>query len=181
MLELCRSARVLALVLLGLSTPAQAQLTEVQPGARVRLEAPGIFAGRYVGTVLTRDGGAIRMSGQNTAPLDIPLDRITSMEISRGKSRAAGAGRGIVWGVPIGLVMGSLLASSLRMCNPTCRDATSGEKSEFVAAGVVGGAMWGAGIGAIVGRERWERFVIAPRTGMETRSRRVQVGLSLVH
>ena len=38
----------------GISAPARAQFTEVQPGARVRIQAPGIVAGRYVGTVLTR-------------------------------------------------------------------------------------------------------------------------------
>ena len=160
---------------------AAAQDTEARPGVRVRLQAPGIVAGRYEGTVLTRDSSAIHVGGPTAAPVDVPFDRITSLEISRGKSRSAGAWRGIQWGAPIGLGLGLVLAPSLRECDPTCHDATASEKNNFVVAGAVSGVLGGAGIGAIIGRERWERFDVAPRTGVDTRSGRTQLGVRLAY
>ena len=171
-----------ALAFLGLlwSAAAQAQATEAQPGARVRVTAPGIVAGKYTGTVLGRDGTVVRIGSTNAMPVEIPVARITSFEISKGKSRTAGAWRGLVWGVPIGLVTGLVLAPSLRTCDITCGPAASGEKSAFIAGGAVGGALWGAVIGALVGRERWERFDIAPRASLDMRRGEAQLGFTLV-
>ena len=177
--SLRRAAAYSSILLSCLAAVAAAQYTEARPGARVRLQAPGIVAGRYVGTVLTRDSSAIHVGGPTAAPVDVPFDRITSLEISRGKSRSAGAWRGIQWGAPIGLGFGLLLAPSLRECDPTCHDATSSEKNEFVVAGAISGVLWGAGIGALIGRERWERFDVAPRMGVDTRKGRTQLGLRL--
>lgn len=169
-----------ALCLLTLSAAAaSAQYAEASPGARVRLQAPGILAGRFVGTVLTRDSSALHVGSPNAQPVDVPFDRITSFEISRGKSRSAGAWRGIQWGAPIGLGLGLLLAPSLRECSPTCRDATSSEKSDFILAGAVSGILWGAGIGALIGRERWERFDVAPRSGVDVRTGAARLGVRL--
>lgn len=179
--SLRRAAAYSLLLLSCLAAVAAAQYTEARPGARVRLRAPGIVAGRYVGTVLTRDSGAIHLGSPTAAPVDVPFDRITVLEISRGKSRSAGAWLGIEWGAPIGLGLGLLLAPSLRVCDPTCHDATASEKNNFVGVGAVSGVLWGAGIGALIGRERWERFDIAPRTGVDTRSSRLHLGLRLAH
>ena len=67
--------------------PARAQLTEIQPGARVRIAAPGIVAGRYVGTVLTRSADTVELGAPGTSPIKVPIARITSVEVSRGSSR----------------------------------------------------------------------------------------------
>jgi len=142
---------------------AQAPLGELQPGARVRVEAPGIVAGRYKGTVLTRTGDTLTLGGPSSAPVRLPLDRLTSVAISRGKSRSAGAVRGIAWGAPIGLLMGVLAVGLAEDCT-NCTDEPS--DGEAVALGTLGGALWGAGIGAIIGRERWERFQLPTRTSL---------------
>src|SRR3954471_21970273 len=98
-----RTCAFLVLAWSASALTARAQLTEAQPGARVRVQAPGIVAGRYVGTVLVREPGMIRIGAPDAAPIDVPIDRITSLEISKGSSRLAGAGRGMKWGTAIGL------------------------------------------------------------------------------
>jgi hypothetical protein len=161
--------------------PAQAQLTEIQPGARVRIAAPGIVAGRYVGTVLTRSADTVELGAPGTSPIKVPIARITSVEVSRGSSRMLGAGRGVMWGAPIGLVIG-IVAAAGTDADPYCYDycSTSGSyKAGIVAGSTVAGALWGAGIGAIVGRERWERFEIAPRTSFDSRSGRARFGFAM--
>lgn len=175
---------ILALATVALSaaaSSARAQHTEVQPGARVRISAPGIVAGRYVGTVLTRSADTVELGAPGTSPIKVPLARITSIEVSRGSSRALGAGRGVLWGAPIGLVVGVVAAAGTDS-DPYCFDycSTSGSyKAGIVAASTVAGALWGAGIGALVGRERWERFEIAPRTSFDARSDRTSFGFAL--
>jgi hypothetical protein len=180
-----RTCAFLVLALSASALTARAQLTEAQPGARVRVQAPGIVAGRYVGTVLVREPGMIRIGAQNAAPVDVPIDRITSLEISKGSSRLAGAGRGMKWGTAIGLALGVVVASTSSEESRTYwdggyqKDTTS--KAEIVVWSVVGGALWGAGIGALFPKEQWERFDLAPRTGFDDRRRRVQLGFSVAY
>lgn len=177
---ICALARSIA-ILAALALPARAQLTEMQPGVRVRIVAPGIVAGRYVGTVLTRDADTVQLGAPGTAPVKIPFARITSVEVSRGSSRALGAARGVVWGAPIGLVIGVVAAAGTDE-DPYCFDScsTSGSyKAGIIATSTLAGALWGAGIGAIVGRERWERFEIAPRSAFDLRHGRATLGFAL--
>ena len=167
--------------LLVLALPARAQLTEMQPGARVRIVAPGIVAGRYVGTVLSRGTDTLEVGAPGTAPIKVPFARMTSVEVSRGSSRALGALRGVEWGAPIGLVIGVIAAAGTDS-DPYCFDScsTSGSyKAGLIASSTLAGALWGAGIGAIVGRERWERFEVAPRSAFDVRHGRAQLGFAV--
>jgi hypothetical protein len=180
-----RSCAMLVMVLSAAAPAARAQLTEAQPGARVRVQAPGIVAGRYVGTVLVREPGMIRIGAPDAAPIDVPIDRITSLEISKGSSRLAGAGRGMKWGTAIGLGLGVVVAATSTEESRSYwdggyqKDTTS--KAEIVAWSVVAGALWGAGIGALFPKEHWERFDLAPRTGFDDRRRRVQLGFRVAY
>jgi hypothetical protein len=179
-----RHAGALAVpLLLALVPTANAQLTEAQAGSRVRVVAPGIFAGRYVGTVLGREPGIVRVGSPNTQPIDVPIDRITSVEISRGKSRSAGAGRGVAIGAPIGAVLGLISASSGESYR-TYWNSSEGRidtlsRAEIVVYSAATGALLGAAIGALIPKERWVRFDLAPRTGVDPRRRRTELGLSV--
>ena len=183
--SVCRTWTFLLLVLAGGASTARAQLTEAQPGARVRVQAPGIIAGSYVGTVLVREPSMIRLGAPDAAPIDVPIDRITSLEISKGKSRLAGAGRGIKWGLPIGLGLGLLAAagsteeSRIYWNGGLEKDTVS--KAEIVAVFGFAGAFWGAAIGALIPKEHWERFDLAARTGFDERRRRMQLGLRVAY
>ena len=170
--------RTLMFALLAVARPLHAQLPEAQPGARVRLEAPGIVAGRYVGTVLTRSGDTLRVGGPNSQPLTVPIDRVVAFEVSRGTSRSLGAQRGAVWGSAVGLVFALVTIPSLRDCE-YCGTYTSGEQATFALSMTFSGALWGAGIGALIGRERWDRYDLAPRPITGLRAGRPSLGLSV--
>jgi hypothetical protein len=169
--------RTLVLALLASARPLHAQLTEAQPGARVRLEAPGILAGRYEGTVLTRTGDTLRVGGPNSQPLTVPIDRLASFEVSRGTSRSLGAKRGVVWGSAVGLIIAAVALPSVQSCD-YCSN-TSGDLTSFVLYMTASGALYGATIGALIGRERWESFDLAPRPLTGMRAGRPSFGLSL--
>ncbi len=181
------SSALLALILIGLlPRPVRAQLAEAQPGSRVRIQAPGIVAGRYVGTVLSRSSDTLVLGSTNAAPVQVPISRITSAEVSRGSSRGLGAVQGLKWGVPIGLALGVIAAAGSD--NPdnvycsgfdNCGQSDAAFRARVITAGVIGGAFWGAAIGALVGRERWERFDVAPRTSFDYRDGRTQFGAAI--
>jgi hypothetical protein len=177
-----RQSILIALAIVpALALSARAQLTELQPGARVRIQAPGIVAGRFAGTVLTRTADTLVIGAPNATPVRVPIDRISSAEVSRGSSRSLGALRGVEWGAPIGLVLG-LAAAATTTSADYCFDCTSHDNSYrtgLITEGVLGGALWGAGIGALIGRERWDRFDVAPRTSLDLRRGRASLGFAV--
>lgn len=167
-----RSMPSVALVIaVVVSSSVRAQSTarsdELQPGARVRITAPGIVAGRYVGTVLSRSGDTLTLGSPNTQPLAIPSSRIASLEVSRGKSRSAGAIRGIKWGAPIGLAFGLLTMGIADECLGCTNDGNADGRAAWVGMNLVSGVVWGAGIGALIGREHWERFDVTHRASID--------------
>ena len=82
-----------------LAAPANAQLLELQPGARVRIVAPTVLGGKLEGTVVGRKGDTLSIVPRNVAPVDIPISALSRVEIYRGKSRTAGAKKGLMWGL----------------------------------------------------------------------------------
>jgi hypothetical protein len=155
---------------------ASAPLSEVRPGARIRVEAPGIVAGRYVGTVLTRIGDTLTLGAQASQPITLPLARVTSLEVSRGDSRGDGARRGVLWGAPIGLGLGLLTIGFADSCNG-CGDPVGNVGG--VALTTLSGVLWGAAIGAIVGREHWERYQLDVRTSFQMHRDGVAIAVGL--
>jgi hypothetical protein len=113
----------------------------------VRIIAPDIVSGSYVGSILGVTADTLRVGSPGGGPLAIARGRIVSIEVSEGKSRWLGARTGALWGGPIGIALGVLTYSASRSTNRV-------GYIEFMAlAGVIGGAE----VGAIVGRERWTR------------------------
>src|SRR2546423_138876 len=132
---------IIVATLFANAAPLRAQLAEALPGARVRIEAPGILAGRFVGTVLQRSPDTLRVGSPNNMPVDVPIARISSIEISRGSSRLLGTGHGAMWGGAIGLVIG--------IAGTACGDCYyGGTKEEMTVQSALGGAEVGAIIGA---------------------------------
>jgi hypothetical protein len=182
--RLHRTALSICLALTAVAPAARAQSNELQPGARVRVTAPGIVANRYVGTVLARHGDTLELGGPNAAPVRIPIERIASAEVSRGSSRADGAKRGLVWGIPIGLLAGALSDASRKSIPSSCYGDAACEPDEPSTAtqlliGAAAGAAWGAGIGALVGRERWDHFDIGARSAFDRRDGRTRFGVAV--
>ena len=178
-----RSLLIALAIVPAIALPARAQLTEIQPGVRVRIEAPGIVAGRYVGTVLTRTADTLVIGAPSATPVKVPIDHLTVVEVSRGSSRSLGAMRGLAWGVPIGLAFGVITAASTTSADyvycVNCSSVSNSYKAGLIAGGALGGAIWGAGIGALVGRVRWEGFNVTPRTSFDVRQGRASLGFAL--
>jgi hypothetical protein len=167
-------AVALALACLAPSTiaaQAPARPDEIQPGARVRVTAPGVVAARFVGTVLSRNGDTLNVASPNVSPFAVPTSRITSLEVSRGKSHADGAIRGVKWGAPIGLALGLLTIGVVGDCIGCIKAESnkSGAQAAWLGMNAFGGAIWGAGIGALVGREHWEPFDVQRHAALGVR------------
>jgi hypothetical protein len=162
---------------------AAAQLSELQAGLRVRVTAPPLLGSRYDATIGARRADTLSLVKTGASPIDVPLSAIRHVEVSRGKSRSAGAKRGLLWGAGV-----SVAVILYRATRPE-RDATgqcprqpckATFRLEDAATVLLGPAAWGSAIGALVGRERWETLDIGPRTGthdMAFPSGRTRVGL----
>lgn len=158
-------------------TRAGAQLAELQPAARVRLRAPGVIAGRLQGVVIARTADTVTIATPSAAPLQVPLARITSAEVSRGKSHRDGALKGLKWGTGLGLVSGILGAIGYEECTgDDCRDELT--RGEAFTTSLVGGALVGAGIGAMIGSEHWERLDLPVRNTVRPTRRGAAVVLT---
>jgi hypothetical protein len=62
-----------ALLIVALAFPLAAQESEIQPGARVRVQMPGLVAGKFAGTVITRTADTLVLGGPNIVPIRIPF------------------------------------------------------------------------------------------------------------
>ena len=170
------------LLVLGGAAPCAAQATagqyaEVLPGARVRITAPGVVAGRYVGTVLSRPADTVVVANSGGAQVRVPIASMTALEVSRGKSRMAGFTRGLIWGAPIGLGFGLLTMSTVEGTDQG--DGQTWGQGEWAAYSALSGAIWGGAIGALVGRERWDAYIPQGRVSVVPHGGRVGVGLAL--
>lgn len=140
---------------------AEAQLTNLIPGVRARIRAPGSVSGRLTGTVINRTSDSLSFAMENGVPVQVPLSALTSVEVSRGKSRSKGALKGAMWGGGIGLLSGLFSDSGEENCTTDCYS-----RGEYVAAGVIGLGLTGAAIGAIIGSESWDRLDVPVRTAL---------------
>ena len=101
----------------------------------------------------------------------MPRLRVISLLVIFGSSSAR-------WGIPI---MTALALAIIQSAN-TCRDCTiftDDEKLAAVSTLAFSGACYGAGIGALIGRERWNEFDLAPRVSKGVTESRPAVGFSV--
>jgi len=115
------------------------------PGIGVRVRAPNVLFDRFQGVYLGRSGDTLFFGNDERGPVKVPASDVTSLELSRGKSRWRGALVGALWGAGIGLLAGAIADT----------DTSDVSQGEAMAYGAVGGAEIGAIIGAIVGRRVW--------------------------
>jgi hypothetical protein len=137
-----------------------AQRAELRPGARVRLVAPGVVAGRVEGVILGVQNDTMTFAPLQGAPLPIAVAMVTEAHVYRGKSSRAGLKSGALLGGGIGLALGVLSAGF--------SDGSSGGSAPSDAGNRVGGALaitvFGAGLGALIGNSRgsdnWVRLAL---------------------
>lgn len=165
------------LLLAALSTMAEAQLAELQPGTRVRVRGADI-AGRLQGVVLTRVGDSLTIARPSGPPLPSTIGTLSQVEISRGKSRGRGALRGLIWGAGIGAVFGLIPVDDAE-CDRDPSAYGCGSRAESMVLSALGGSMIGVPIGAIIGVERWVPLSMPARISLSVAPGREGVRVSL--
>ncbi len=155
---------------------SDAQLAELRPGARVRVRAPSVLAGRPEAYIAARSGDSLTLVVPNQSPYVVPLAAITSAEVSRGKSRSRGAIKGVIWGGGIGVALGLFsLGSEEEDCQVDC---VREEPGVWMVTSLGSGVLLGAVIGAFVGAERWERLHLTPQVAADPARRTWRVGVT---
>jgi len=156
-----------------------APLLELQPGTRVRVQAPGVVASSLEATVVTRARDTVTLTTSRGVPIPVPLAAITAAEVSRGRSHRDGAVKGLAWGTAVGLATGLLSAVIDDAASAACAGepcASNGTPGEIVAVSFMTGAALGASIGAIMGVEHWERLTMPTYVAVQPS----RAGLALV-
>ncbi len=134
-------------VLLGSPIPALAQV-QIQPGSRVRIEAPTVWQERQVGTVSAVHGDTLFVAVEGIGGDDraLTLDSIDRLELSTG--RHGNAGVGALVGFGSGALFGLLATAQAETAPCGFSTCTAGEQR--VLAVTVLGVLFG-GLGALIG------------------------------
>lgn len=171
-----RPVTLLAVLLPLVAASAGAQ-SVVRPGARVRIDAPGITAGPTIATIISASPESLVVAGPDLAPLTVPRGRIETIEVSQGRDRWLGTKHGVVIGVEWGVGLGLLAAVVVKDCTGfgtarTCESLKGDEQAAVVGMTAYAGALYGALIGAIAARERWAPIELMPRASISLREGR---------
>jgi hypothetical protein len=144
------------LTVLALPLCLQAQMLDVQPGARIRVTAPGLVAGRIEGTVINRTADSVVVATPAFAQYRLGLNSLATLEVYQGRNHGLGAKKGALWGAGVMLPF-ALLAT---IDAPSTGDAFAfAAEVETVYAGV------GAIIGSIIGADSWSAYGMTPNVG----------------
>jgi hypothetical protein len=170
-----------ALSALMSSAPIAAQespllLPQLSPGVRVRIDAPTVLVGRLATTVVSRSRDSVKVKGrernaaarddERLAYLTLPVDQITFLEVSEGRSQLKGAIVGGLAGAAVGVALVNMdaLVGADDNAKEDCQFDCEGFPASRAAAV---GATIGAFAGLFFGHERWKRVDFAPRTSLE--------------
>jgi hypothetical protein len=164
-------------------------LPQLSPGVRVRIDAPGVLAGRLATTVVSRTRDSVKVLARprkalakDEEPLTyltLALDRITSVEVSDGRSHVGGTVVGALSGAAVGVALVNVdaLVGADKNAQAACQRPADCEGVPTYQAAVIGAAI-GAVAGSLFRREQWKRVDFAPRASLE---RGVTGGTVAVH
>lgn len=175
-------SKLFGLAAFALTAPiatARGQYPETRVGERIRVEAPGIVAERYTGTVLHRTADSLLIGSGNAPALSLALARITRMHMSRGRSSFEGAMRGLLIGAGAGAVAGAVTSAQILSDEKGGLAALAVPVILVLEVALCG--MVGASIGSVVKREVWNSYTPTETPiGVAVHSGMVQVGVRLV-
>ena len=137
--------------------------SDAQPGTRMRLLTSS--GARLTGTVRrsTRDTlflASLSRGGRRLVERRVAADQVRSLWVSRGRSRAAGAKRGLWLGPLAGLALGALIGAGgpSDWYGGDMQPQGRADGAALVGGiGLVVGLPLGVAIGTAVGVERWQR------------------------
>jgi hypothetical protein len=154
--QLIRFVVAAGLVLAGAPHSAWAQSNPALPvvaGSKVRIEAPAVLAGRFVGTVKEIDDQSVLIEVADQPAIRVPRQAITQLDVSDGRRRQFLQGAMI--GAGIGAVLFAIEARAYSGAGVGGMSAVAGQA-------MVGGAIWGVGIGALIKKDHWIAVPMAP-------------------
>ena len=147
----------LGLLLWGGGLAAQTGEGSMRPGTLVRIRAPETAAKRVAGKIVYLDADSLVLE-RSRETLVVPTRAIESLEVSDGRDRMGGLGRGLIWGLVPGGVLGYSAAASY--------GAKGGWKIGVAGIGAGAGSVVGGLIGAALGVQRWKVDPSWPRVGV---------------
>jgi hypothetical protein len=156
------------LVFLALPLSLEAQMLDVRPGARVRVTAPGLVAGRIDGTVINRTDDSIVVATTSLAQYRLGLSSLATLEVYQGRNHGLGARKGALWGA--GVMLPFAMIATIDAPRPGDAFGVIAE-CETVYAGI------GAIIGSIIGADSWGAHDLTPRVGSSGGALRVGASL----
>jgi hypothetical protein len=146
---------------------ADAQMTEVLPGARVRLSLSG---GRLDGAVVSRTADSLVIAPLSNPPgapnrrIALGLESIESVDVFHGRSRSRAAVRAVLWTGAV-LTLASLAPPDTAQCHSQCLSRLQ----TFVITNVFLDPL-AAAIGGAIGMDKWSRqrptqtaYTVAPQ------------------
>jgi hypothetical protein len=172
------------LVLLPMAAPLVAQQAElpIEPGQRVRVEAPTLFEGWRVGAVtrLGVDTLFLRRGAFTGAGSDDPIPVAALSRIQVSEYRRSHAGKGAWIGALAGFALGAVVGGVLDATKAAEWDSPAGAMTAGLAGiGGAAGALIGLGVGSAQRTDVW-RDVSFQRTNVTARRNgSVGVGLSV--
>jgi hypothetical protein len=141
----------------GAAKALDIQASERLVGSRVRVEAPGQFEGRMVGTVLELREGQMVL-GLEGRRLPIRREAIRRIDVSIGRQRHARTGA--LAGAALGAVGGAVYLSTVSSMSHM--DFDERQYGLATLSGAVGGTMLGALVGHLIESERWQPVTPVP-------------------
>lgn len=168
-----------AVAALGLlsAVPVFGQAREIQPGARIRFTGTSV-ATTVTAMVLERHGDTLKVLRANSAsaPFEVRMSELKTLKVSEGKSRAAGAGVGALWGAGINLFSTIIFVAS----GAECGDCNNDIDGPALSLSLISGAATGALVGVLIGKEKWGDVPLRSRTSLHPLlGARQRVGLAL--
>jgi hypothetical protein len=154
------SIRSLSTAALLLATTGSSLSAQLSPGARIRVRYDTTATITVVGTLDSIWDNSLSVRVNASKVVAVPLDAISTLELSTGRHRTGGKGAkiGAAFGVLTGLVVGIMAASNEPKCgtgflSDFCEDMKPAQTFAYAGIGAVAGSLAGAGVGWLVGEQ----------------------------
>lgn len=180
--------RAAPLAILPMAAPLVAQQAKlpIEPGQRVRVEAPTLFEGWRVGQLARVEHDTLFLLvktsvryGRQDVPEPVPFSALSRVQLRERRKSHAGKGAwiGALSGGVAGLITGAVASKDVGADDFADPETIIGL---FFGVGAVGGGIIGLGVGLAVRTDVWQDVPLRPPTVTARRDGSVGIGLSLM-
>ena len=138
---------------------AKGQAPAITEGSRIQVSATGLKNVTGIVRSISGDSTAIYVDGQ-AGVLKFANRDISELKVSVGRTRAAGARKGLIWGAGIGGALAvAILASPDNQNNYQYQLYST---NRLAASTFIGSLVWGIGLGTLIKAEEWKALPVHP-------------------